>query len=173
MVIFVLMSWGFGHFGSLLLIFLVDIDLLYAAKLANSLFHTRSFDIVVAVLTVGLGAIALWIAFALLLNPVTGRRVFALGKPVFRTTARATIDLALRRDILAVLYARWREGGGGTVSPAELEKIASATTLAKVRAETEFLRARGVIEPTAAAGCGVRLTAAGIDLWERLLLGRT
>lgn len=172
-VIFVLMSWGFGHFGSLLLIFLLDIDLLYAAKLANALLHTRSFDIVIALLTVGLGAIALWIAFALLLNPVTGRQVFALGKPVFRSTARPAVDLALRRGILAVLYGRWRDGGGGAVTTAELEKTARAATPGQLHAEMVFLQASGVIESDGVANSGVRLTAAGIDLWERFLLART
>ena len=72
LVIFVLISWGFGHFSSLLFVFLLDIDLLYVLKVAGHLLDTRAFAIPIALLTVGLAVIALWIAFALLLNPVTG-----------------------------------------------------------------------------------------------------
>ena len=88
LVIFVLITWGFGHFSSLLFVFLLDIDLLYALKVAGHLLDTKAFAIPIALLTIGLAALSLWIAFALLLKPVTGRRVFPLGTPVFRRAAK-------------------------------------------------------------------------------------
>ena len=56
LVIFVLISWGFGHFSSLLFVFLLDIDLLYVLKVAGHLLDTKAFAIPIALLTVGLAA---------------------------------------------------------------------------------------------------------------------
>jgi len=83
LVIFIAMTYGFGFFSKLLFVFLLDIDLLYACRIVNSLAGTRVLALPIALLTVGLAAISLWIAFAMLLNPVAGRVLFPLGGPLF------------------------------------------------------------------------------------------
>ncbi len=83
LVIFIAMTYGFGFFSKLLFVFLLDIDLLYACRLANALGGTRAFAIPIALATVALAVISLWIAFAMLLNPVSGRVLFPLGGPLY------------------------------------------------------------------------------------------
>jgi len=62
----------------------VDIDLLYLARIARHLGGGDWLGVVVGICTVALGAISLWLAFALLINPVAGRAVFPFPGPVFR-----------------------------------------------------------------------------------------
>jgi hypothetical protein len=166
-VIFVLITWGFGHFSGLLFAFLLDIDLLYLCKVAGHLLETKAFAIPVALLTVGLGLLSLWIAFALLLNPVTGRRVFALGGPVFRSLAKPPLDLSARTALVGALYAHWRETGAA-LPRAELVARLAGPGEPRLRAELGYLAAQGVVEDGDGA---VRLSPAGIDLWERRLAG--
>lgn len=163
LVIFVLISWGFGHFSSLLFVFLLDIDLLYVLKVAGHLLDTKAFAIPIALLTVGLAVIALWIAFALLLNPVTGRRVFTLGMPVFRSAAKPPVDLSVRTALVATLYGKWKETGDG-VAQGDLLARFVAFGEPKLKAELAYLAAQGVVETGDTA---VRLSPAGIDLWEK------
>ncbi len=89
LVVFLVFTYGFGFFSSLLMAFLVDIDLLYIARVVRHLGGGDWLGPVVGVCTVALGAISLWIAFALLINPVAGRRVFASPGPAYRPRARA------------------------------------------------------------------------------------
>jgi succinate-acetate transporter protein len=84
LVVFLVFTYGFGFFSSLLMAFLVDIDLLYLARIGRHLGGGEWLGPVVGVCTVALAAISLWIAFALLINPVAGRAVFAFPGPVFR-----------------------------------------------------------------------------------------
>ena len=74
----------FDRLESLLMAFLVDIDLLYFARIARHLGGGEWLGVVIGVCTIALAAISLWIAFALLINPVAGRAVFAFPGPVFR-----------------------------------------------------------------------------------------
>lgn len=167
LVIFVLISWGFGHFSSLLFLFLLDINLLYVLKVAGHLLDTRAFAIPIALLTVGLAALSLWIAFALLLNPVTGRRVFTLGTPVFRSAAKPPVDLSVRTALVATLYGQWRDAGS-PLSQADLLARLAALGEPRLKAELAYLSAQGVLEP----GDGtVRLSPTGIDLWEKHVAG--
>jgi uncharacterized protein len=87
-IIFLVFTYGFGFFSALLMAFLVDIDLLYIARIARHLGGGEWLGTVIAVCTVALGAISLWIAFALLINPVAGRTWFAFPGPVFRPKTR-------------------------------------------------------------------------------------
>ena len=68
----------------LLFLFLLVIDLMYLLKIVAGLTGTAALGLPIAVLTIALGLLALWIAFALLLNPVTGRRLFWFPGPVFK-----------------------------------------------------------------------------------------
>jgi hypothetical protein len=83
LVIFVAMAYGFGFFSKLLFLFLLDIVAIYVFRLANGLTHTQLFALPIALTTLLLAAISLWIAFALLLNPVAGRALFPLGGPMW------------------------------------------------------------------------------------------
>ena len=163
LVVFVLITWGFGHFSSLLFVFLLDIDLLFVFKVLGHLLDTKAFVLPIAFLTVGLGAISLWIAFALLLNPVTGRRVFPLGGPLFRSAAKPPLDLSVRTAVVATLYGQWRETGAGLAQGDLLARLA-ALAEPRLRAELAYLLAKAVVEEGAGT---VRLSPAGIDLWER------
>jgi succinate-acetate transporter protein len=89
LVIFVVLTYAFGFFSKVLVLFLVDIDLLYALRIARATLHVAALAPVVGVCTVALGVIALWIAFAMLVNPSAGRAVFALGGPLFTATPPA------------------------------------------------------------------------------------
>jgi succinate-acetate transporter protein len=167
LVIFVLITWGFGHFSSTLFLFLLDIDLLYVLKVAGHLLDTKAFAVPIALLTVGLGAISLWIAFAILLNPVAGRRIFPLGGPLFRSAAKPPVDLSVRTALVATLYGQWKETGAGLASPDLFGRLA-ALGEPRLRAELAYLGAKGVVED----GDGTtRLSPAGIDLWEKHVSG--
>jgi len=162
LVIFVLISWGFGHFSSLLFLFLLDIDLLYVLKVLGHLLDTKAFALPIALLTVGLAVLSLWIAFALLLNPVTGRRVFPLGGPLFRSASKPPVDLSVRTAIVATLYGQWRESGAGLGADDLLGRLA-ALGAPRLRAELAYLAAQGIVLDGDGA---VRLSPAGIQLWE-------
>lgn len=83
LLIFIAMTYGFGFFSKGLVLFLLDIDLLYLFRLANSILGTQAFAIPIAVTVVLLALLSLWIAFGMLLNPVAGRVLFPLGGPVW------------------------------------------------------------------------------------------
>jgi len=106
--------------------------------------------------------ISLWIAFALLLNPVTGRRISTLDTPVFRSAPRPPVDLSVRTALFATLYGQWRDAGS-PLSQADLLARLAALGEPRLRAELAYLSAQGVVEP----GEAVRLSPAGIDLWEK------
>ncbi|MBM4355374.1 MAG: hypothetical protein FJ109_16570 [Deltaproteobacteria bacterium] len=83
LVVFVLMTWVFGYFSKLLFFLLLDIVLLFVFRIGNAVLHTQLFAIPVAVCTVLLGLLALWIAFGMLANPVAGRAVFPFPGPMY------------------------------------------------------------------------------------------
>ncbi len=84
LLIFAAMTYGFGFFSGLLFLFLLVIDLMYLLKIVAGLTGTAALAMPIAALTILLGLLALWIAFALLLNPVAGRRLFWFPGPVFK-----------------------------------------------------------------------------------------
>jgi succinate-acetate transporter protein len=83
LVIFVVLTYAFGFLSKILVVFLLDIDLLYALRIARATLHIASLGPFVGVCTVALEIIALWIAFAMLVNVTAGRVVFALPGPLF------------------------------------------------------------------------------------------
>jgi succinate-acetate transporter protein len=84
LLVFVVLTYAFGFHSKLLFAFLLDIDLLYLARIARELTHAAPLSLMVAVCTVLLALIALWLAFAILVNPVAGRAVFAMPGPMFQ-----------------------------------------------------------------------------------------
>lgn len=83
LIIFLVLTYAFGFHSKLLVAFLLDIDALYVARILRELTHAAALSWVVACATVVLMAIALWLAFALLVNPTAGRAVFAVPGPLF------------------------------------------------------------------------------------------
>jgi succinate-acetate transporter protein len=83
LVIFLVLTYAFGFFSKLLFAFLLDIDVLYVARILREVTHVQQFGLVIAAATVVLIGIALWLAFALVLNPIAGRPVFPTPGPLF------------------------------------------------------------------------------------------
>ncbi len=83
LVVFLVMTVAFGFFSKLLLAFLLDIVVLYVCRIGRELFHVQALGLVIAAATVGLMAIALYIAFALVLNTASGRVMLPMGGPAF------------------------------------------------------------------------------------------
>ncbi|MBX3204959.1 MAG: GPR1/FUN34/YaaH family transporter [Labilithrix sp.] len=89
LLIFLVMTFAFGFFSRLLLVFLLDIDLLYVLRIARELTHVQELALPIAGATVVLMLIALYIAFALVLANASGRSILPIGGPVFKATAPA------------------------------------------------------------------------------------
>ena len=181
LVIFVVFTYGFGFYSKLLFAFLVDIDLLYACKAGNALAATRMFDLPIALFTVGLGALSLWIAFALLINPTAGRQVFPVAGPLFSAPARRQFDTSLRQGIFTVLYGHWKEHAFRPMPLEELESGLVERGLHGDRAgsrllpDLEYLAELGGVVLARPGGDPatvplVRLSAAGIDFYEQVVL---
>lgn len=83
-VIFTVLMFAFGYFSKLLFAFLADIVLLFGFRIANDLLHTRMFAMPIALCTVVLAGIALWLALAVLLNSAAGRVVLPIPGPLFK-----------------------------------------------------------------------------------------
>ncbi|MEW6364521.1 MAG: hypothetical protein AB1714_07765 [Acidobacteriota bacterium] len=172
LIVFVVFTYGFGYFSSLLLAFLLDIDLLYVCRIIKGLTGTIALDIPIALFTVGLGAISLWIAFAMLINPVAGRALFPLPGPVFAARPKPGFDTSRRRALLGVLYDHWRKSA---FNPIGLDAIAQAIEYEQraLLPELVYLAELGGIELTPPANpTHARITAAGIDFYEQVALGK-
>ena len=176
LVVFVALTYGFGFYSKVLFAFLVDIDLLYVAKLAKAATGLGVFDTVVALCTVALAALALWIAFALMINPAAGRAVFPVSGPLFRAAVPPpAFDFAARRAIFDALYAHFRERAYAPLPIARLaEIVAAAGGPAKLEPDLHYLAERGAVAllPADGAPSEVRLRAEGIDLYEQRVLGK-
>ena len=88
-VIFVVLTYAFGFYSKLLFVFLLDIDLLYVLRIARHFAapdggFARAASFGVALATVALAGLALYIAFALLVNPAAGRPVLPVSGPLFK-----------------------------------------------------------------------------------------
>ncbi len=177
-VIFAGLTWGFGHFGRALFIFLVDIDLLFLFRIIRSVTHTRAMEMPIALTTVGLGLIGLYLAFGALLNPVVGRVVFPVGPPVFRAPPRAAFDWSRRRAIFTALYAQWEASSFRPLAFDELRaRLAKAGVVADVTPDLAYLAELGFVVLTTASDdphriVDARLHAKGVDIHEQLVLNK-
>lgn len=91
-LIFVVLTYAFGFFSKLLFFFLLDIDVLYVFRIARHFTAPmgdswKLLGTLIGVVTVVLAGIALYISFALLVNPVAGRAVFPSSGPMFKPKA--------------------------------------------------------------------------------------
>lgn len=83
-VIFLAMTYAFGFYSRLLVLFLVDIDVLYALRIARELTHTHAaLALPIAISTVALMCLALYIAIALVLVSAAGKSLLPMGGPLW------------------------------------------------------------------------------------------
>lgn len=82
LIVFMVLTFAFAFHSKILVLFLADIDLLYGLRIARAVTHAPSLGTGIAICTVILAGIALWIAFALLVNSSAGRVVFAMPGPL-------------------------------------------------------------------------------------------
>jgi len=179
LVVFSVLTIGFGYFSKLLFVFLLDIDLLEVAKLlkhfgapGSAFFSTC--NIAIAALTAGLGLIALYIAFALLMNPTVGRPLFRIGGPLFAAAPKPRFDPSIRQQIFEVLYAHWREKAFELLTFDEIRgrmrtSMKGPASDGSIVPDLCYLDEIGAIA-LGESGDAARLTAAGIDLHEQLAL---
>jgi succinate-acetate transporter protein len=175
-VIFAVLTYGFGYFTSVLFAFLVDIDLLFACRIARSLTSSPLLDPVIGVLTVAMGLLALWLAFAALINPVAGKEIFKLGSPLFRPPKKKSFDWRIRYNLFEILYHHWRQRAFAKMPFAELRAaMTEAVGPDDIVPDLFYLCDFGclVLEHAPADEgtiVAVRLNAAGIDLYEQIAL---
>lgn len=84
LVVFVMMTYACGLVSGSLFVLMAVIDVLYACKVGKGLLGGTAFDVPIAIATVALGVVALWIAFGLLINPLAGRKVVPSLGPMFK-----------------------------------------------------------------------------------------
>jgi uncharacterized protein len=173
LVIFLVITYGFGFFSKLLFVFLLDIDLLYAAKLVKAVTHTKAMDTPIALFTVALGLIALWIAFASLINPTSGRTVFKIPGPMFEAKKKQAFDWSLRNAMFEVLFKHWTEVAFKSMSFEDLKKgVAAKVGERNILPDLAYLMELGAVVVTTEGDkvVNVRLSAQGIDLYEQIAL---
>lgn len=172
LVVFVVLTYGFGFYSRLLFAFLVDIDLMFACKVINGALGTHALDLAVASLTVGLAVIALWIAFAMMINPTAGRAVFPVSGPMFTPAPPPPgFDFSLRQAIFEALYAQWTRAAFQPMPLGEIRRAVAGDD--DLLPDLVYLEERGGVRLAMGEGGEVeaaRLTAAGIDLYEERLL---
>jgi succinate-acetate transporter protein len=173
LLIFLVITYGFGFFSKLLAVFLLDIDLLYACKVYKGFFPTQALNIPIAVLTVALGGIALWIAFATLINPTANRPVFRIPGPLFHATKKASFDWSLRNAMFTVLFEHWSVYAFKTMSFEDLKlKVQAKVGDKSILPDLAYLMELGAVVVTTEEEkvVNIRLSASGIDLYEQLIL---
>lgn len=85
-VIFVVLTFAFGFYSKLLFAFLLDIDVLFGCRILKELTKSQSFNVPIALATVLLALIALYLALAILMNTAAGKTVFPVPGPLFKAT---------------------------------------------------------------------------------------
>jgi len=175
-VIFLVLTYGFGFFTSVLFAFLVDIDLLYGCRIARSITHDPIWNLPIGILVVVMGLLALWLAFAALINPVAGREIFKLGSPLFRPPKKKSFDWRIRYNLFEILYQHWQKRAFAKMPYDELRaamtKIVGADDIVP---DLFYLGDFGCMvlehDPKDESRIvAVRLNAAGIDLYEQIAL---
>jgi hypothetical protein len=174
LLIFLVITYGFGFFSSLLFAFLVDIDLLYVCKVAAAASGNKAFSAPVPYLTVALGVIALWIAFAGLINPTAGRPIFKVPGPLFHAPKKQAFDWSVRNAMFEVLFKHWESFAFKTMSFEDLrEQMKAKVGDRNILPDLAYLMEYGAVVVTTDNDeqvVTVRLSAQGIDLYEQLIL---
>ena len=176
LIIFVVLTYGFGFFSSVLFFFLLDIDLLFVCRIIKSLTGTTAMNMPIAVLTVIMGLIALWLAFGTLINPVAGRQLFPIGTPYFFARKAASFDWKTRFNLFEILYKHWQKHA---FRPMPFDSLARSMKEAigdkDIAPDLFYLQEFGyaVLDTDEADPHtirAVRLNAQGLDLYEQLIL---
>lgn len=173
LLLFLVITYGFGFFSSLLFAFLLDIDLLYACKVAAAVSGTKALAMPIAILTVLLGVIALWIALAGLINPTAGRPVFKIPGPLFFAPKKAGFDWSVRNAMFEVLFKHWESYAFKTMSFEDLrDRMKAKVGDRNILPDLAYLMEYGAVVVTTENDevVTVRLSAQGIDLYEQLIL---
>ncbi len=173
LVLFLVITYGFGFFSKLLFFFLLDIDLLYAAKVIKAVTGTKALDLPIALFTIALGLIALWIAFASLINPTAGRAIFKIPGPMFEAKKKEAFDWSLRNTIFEVLFKHWQEMAFKSLPFEEMKaRVQEKVGNRNVLPDLAYLMELGAVVVTTEEEkvVNVRLSAAGIDLYEQIAL---
>jgi len=174
LLIFVVITYGFGFFSSLLFAFLVDIDLLYACKVGAALTGEKSFAQPIPYLTVALGLISLWIAFAGLINPTAGRPLFKVPGPLFHAPKKQAFDWSVRNAMFEILFKHWEGFAFKTMSFEDLrDRMKAKVGDRNILPDLAYLMEYGAVVVTTdneEQVVTVRLSAQGIDLYEQLIL---
>ena len=84
LLIFFAMTYAFAFFARMLVVFLLDIDAIYMLRIAKELFHEPSLGLPIAICTVVLMLVALYIAVSLVLVSASGKSMLPLGPPVLK-----------------------------------------------------------------------------------------
>ena len=173
LLLFLVITYGFGFFSSLLFVFLLDIDLLYACKVVAAVSGTHALAQPIAVLTVVLGLLALWIAFAGLINPTAGRPVFPIPGPLFFPAKKQGFDWSVRNTMFEVLFKHWTTMAFKTMPFEELkQQMAERLGDRNILPDLAYLMELGAVVVTTENDTfvNIRLSAEGIDLYEQLIL---
>ena len=173
LLIFLVITYGFGYFSSLLFAFLLDIDLLYACKVAAAVSGSKALGTPIAVLTVILGLIALWIAFAGLINPTSGRTIFRVPGPIFTAPRKETFDWSVRNAMFEILFNHWASFAFKTMSLEDLkDRMKAKLGDRNILPDLAYLMEVGavVVRTENEQVVNLRLSAEGIDLYEQLIL---
>jgi succinate-acetate transporter protein len=89
LVIFFAMTYAFAFYSKLLVVFLLDIDLIYGLRIARELLHTQALAMPIAIATVALMLLALYIAVALVLVNASGKSLLPIGAPLLKAAGPA------------------------------------------------------------------------------------
>jgi uncharacterized protein len=173
LLIFVVITYGFGFFSSLLFVFLLDIDLLYLCKVVAGVTGTHALAPAIAWLTVALGLLALWIAFAGLINPTSGRTVFRVPGPLFTPKKKPGFDWSVRNTMFEVLFDHWSSHAFKTMEYKDLQgRMAARLGQRNILPDLAYLMELGAVVVTTENDevVNLRLSAEGIDLYEQLIL---
>ncbi len=182
LIIFIVFTYGFGFFSKLLFVFLLDIDLLYVAKVAKFglvkagvLAAAKPLDLAILLFTVALAAIALWLAFGTMINITAGKQLFKIPGPLFQAPRRQGYDWSLRFNLFDVLYKHWQEHAFEEMTLEDLQaKLKQAGVERNIIPDLFYLKEYGALELVVNGVPNqpktVRLTAGGIDLYEQLIL---
>ncbi len=87
-VIFFAMTYAFAFYSRLLVVFLVDIDVIYALRITRELTHTQALGMPIAIATLVLMGLALYIAVALVLANASGKSLLPMGGPLLGAGAK-------------------------------------------------------------------------------------
>ncbi len=181
LMILVPLTFGFGFFSKLLFYFLLVIDVLFVIKIVKVLLPSAYanspglFDYPLAILTMMLGGISIYIALAALINPVAGRQVFRLSGPLF-VLKKKGFDWTLRHALFSHLYQHWQDNGYATLTIDALKtQLADKIKDRKLIPDLFYLWDFGYLhldftDDTKTEIQAVRLNAQGIDLHEQLVL---